>query len=501
MKGRRAILAGAAAAAAAIAGGTLLLAPSPPQPLAALVPDDVLLYLEFPDGRAPAALAERFPEAREGIERWRSWEPRLAGPAAIYVDREREWVFLARLTRTAALLADVEVEDGVGIVGQSPEALRRRRARRGNLADREEFRRLGRPGFLDLYALGPPGRLRDFGAVGFELGPEGSLRGRALYRGSLLRLYLERYVRAPGRGFPRGGGPAAGALTEAFPRLWDDLLHALSLTDRERLEAEARALARDFLGHRSLKEFLDRVGPSWGVTVVPTPHGFPALVAWVELPDAEARETLGRMLHRFAQDLRAHARRSGQAPLYDLEVEGAVWRLKFPWAAGLRLGEAFTPAYRFEKDRLVLSTCAAALEAPAAEPGEAHVALTVEVPAALELARTLAPIVADAAVAAEADRKADELFRRAMPPAVQAALRRQFPEASDRERFLAQERARGRARALEDLSRGEDWRMARDGFLAHLDALAARLAGLSRVRACGRFTPEGFDFEIAFRRR
>ncbi|MFN3486794.1 MAG: hypothetical protein ACK44W_15105, partial [Planctomycetota bacterium] len=113
----------------------------------------------------------------------------------------------------------------------------------------------------------------------------------------------------------------------------------------------------------------------------------------------------------------------------------------------------------------------------------------------------LAPIVADAAVAAEADRKADELLRRAMPPEVQAALRRQFPEASDRERFLAQERARCRARALEDLSRGEDWRMARDGFLARLDALAARLAGLSRVQACGRFTPEGFDFEIAFRRR
>lgn len=500
MKGRRAILAGAAAAAA-IAAGALLLAPSPPTPLAALVPDDVLFYLEFPDGRAPAGLEERFPEAREAIGRWRSWEPRLAGPAAVYVDREREWVFLARLTRTAALLADMEVEAGVAVVGQSPAALARRRARRGSLADREEFRRLGRPGFLDLYALRPAGRLRDFGAVGFELGPGGSLRGRALYRGSLLRLYLERYVRAPGRGFPRGGGPAAAALTEAFPRLWDDLLHALSLADRERLEAEARALARDFLGRRSLREFLDRVGPSWGFTVVPTPHGFPAAVAWVELPDAEARETLGRMLHRFAQDLRAHARRSGEAPLYDLEVEGAVWRLKFPWAAGLRLGEAFTPAYRFEKDRLVLSTCAAALEAPVPEPGEAHAAFALEVPAALGLARALAPLAADAAVAAEAGRRAEELFRRAMPPAVLAALRRQFPEASDRERFLAEERARCRARALEDLSRGEAWRQAREEFLARLDALGARLAGIARVEASGRFTAEGFDFEIAVRTR
>jgi hypothetical protein len=500
VKGRRAILAGAAAIAA-IAAGAFLLAPSPPRPLAALVPDDVLFYLEFPDGRAPAWLAERFPEAREGLERWRSWESRIAGPAAIYVDREREWVFLARLAGTAALLADVEVDGGVAVVGQSEAARARRRARRGNLADREEFRRLGRPGFLDLHALRPRGRLRDFGAVGFEIGPDGSMRGRALYRGSLLRLYLERYVRAPGRGFPRGGGPAAAAFTEAFARLWDDLLLALPRVDRERLEAEARSLARDFLGRRSFREFLDRVGPSWGFMIVPTPQGFPAAVAWVELPDAEARETLGRMLHRFAQDLRAHARRSGEAPLYDLEVQGSVWRLKFPWAAGLRLGEAFTPAYRFEKDRLVVSTCAAALEAPGAEPGEAHAALAIEVPAALELARALAPLAADAAVAAEADRRAEELFRRALPPAALAALRRQFPEASDRERFLMEERARCRARALEDLSRTEEWRQARERFLAGLDAWAARLAGLARVEAAGRFTPEGFDFEIVFRGR
>ncbi|HXG61155.1 MAG TPA: hypothetical protein VNO22_07275, partial [Planctomycetota bacterium] len=121
MKGRRAILAGAAAAAA-IAAGALLLAPSPPRPLAALVPDDVLFYLEFPDGRAPAWLAERFPEAREGLERWRAWESRIAGPAAIYVDRGREWVFLARLSGTAALLADVEVDGGVAVVGQSEAA-------------------------------------------------------------------------------------------------------------------------------------------------------------------------------------------------------------------------------------------------------------------------------------------------------------------------------------------------------------------------------------------
>jgi len=494
-------------ASGAAAGLAVLLAvflrPRPPEefPLADLVPSDAVFYAGFPDRTRLEALlpllpAEEAKRVRDGLD---SAGPHLAGGVAVYVDLEGRWVFLARLTRASALVAGGEVENGAAVVAQSPEALARHKARKGALADEEAFRRLRSRCFLNVRALRPRwSRLRDFEAVGFDIQSADPLvlRGRILYRGGVFRLFLEQYVQAPGQGPPQGEGPAAAALTEYFPRLWDEFVADLSPLNRERAEREAQVLSGAFLNGRGMKEFLKRVGPSWGFSVVSTPHDFPALVVWIELADEAARDTLGKMLHRAAQDADKYAREKGEAPWLELGAEGGIWRVRFQGQAALRRGEALSPAYTFEKNRIVLSTCASALAAPPAAPGGSHASLTVDVPRARELLLQLAAFLADGAFREEAAKQADRLYREVFTTAALAALKRQTPDASDRERFLVGQRAQLEGRALGDLRSTERYEKELARQKARLEAWTGRFERWDRLTANGRFTGEGFDFEL-----
>ena len=120
---------GVLAAAAAVA----LFRPRPREqfPLLERVPSDAVFYAGFPDYRELEAMPT--PWSGEIRRRLDSARPHLAGGLAIYLDRERQWVALARLTRSSALLAGSELEDGAAVVAQTPEALARHRTRRGSL--------------------------------------------------------------------------------------------------------------------------------------------------------------------------------------------------------------------------------------------------------------------------------------------------------------------------------------------------------------------------------
>jgi hypothetical protein len=491
---------GAAAALSAVAA--FVFRPRAPEafPLAELVPADAVFYAGFRDLARLEALLPLLPadparRLREGLD---SARPHLSGGAAVYLDREGQWVFLARLTRASALVAGGEVENGAAVVAQTPEALARHKARKGALAGEEAFRRLRSSGFLNVRALRLPGRFRDFEAAGFEVESVDPLvvRGKAAYRGSVLRLFLEQYVQAPGQGPPPGDSPAAAAFTEHFPRLWEEFVADLSPMNRERAEREAATLSQAFLRGRGLKEFFKRVGPSCGLQAVPTPHGFPALVLWIELAGEETRDLLGKMLHRAAQDAKNYAREKGEAPFVELSAEGAVWRVRFPGQAALRLGEAFTPAYTFEKNRIVLSTCASALQAPPPSPGPAHASLSVDVARARELLLQLAPLLADGVFRDEAARQAERLYREMFTPDALAALRRQTPDASDRDRILAGHRAQLEARALGDLAKSERYAGELERQKARLESWAAPFSRWDRLAASARFTGEGLEFEL-----
>ncbi len=429
-------------------------------PLAGLVPADALFYGGFPDARSLEDLASKLPadwtaDLLSGLEEAR---PRLAGGVAVYLDRELEWVLLARLTRTAAALSRGVVEDGAAVFARSPGALARHRARKGALADLESFRALGSRLFVNLAPLRLPGRLGDFRAIGLEVAGADPwvVRGRAAYRAGLFRLYLEEYANLPGRGAPQGGGPVAAALAESFVRLWDDLLRDLPPSDREHAEREAAALGRDCLGGRTLREFLRRVGPSCGITVLPAPSGdLPSLVAWVDLADDGARETLGAMLERAVQDAGRYARDRGRPPALELEAG----RVRFPWAEALALDDAFTPAYAFQGNRLVFSTRAAALQAPPVAAGDAHGTISIEVGPALELARALAPLLADRAFRDESGRSLRDLRRT--------------------------------PRYAEELARRKE----------RIEGWAKALGWLERVTWTGRYTADGLAFELRAERR
>ena len=255
-RARWVLLAGVLLAAGAAA---VVLRPRPLErfPLAELVPAKARFYAGFPDFRELEELPG--PWAAEIRAKLEPARPHLAGGLAIYGDAAGEWVLLARLTRGSALLAGAAVEDGAAVVAQSPEALARHRTREGSLAELPEFRRLGSRFFVNLEPLKLRGRLHDFAAVGFDRVPGADLvlRGRALYRGSLFRTYLEQYVQAPRHGAPAGPAPAGAVLTEYFPRVWEEIVHdVLDLVDAEKAEREAQLLSRDFLEGRSFREFL-----------------------------------------------------------------------------------------------------------------------------------------------------------------------------------------------------------------------------------------------------
>jgi hypothetical protein len=476
-----------------------LFRPRPPEkfPLAELVPAGAVLYAGFPDYREIDAI--KTPWSDEIRRRLDPLRPHLAGPLAVYLDRSFEWVALARLTRASAAFAGAEVVNGAAVAAQSPEAMARHKAREGSLAELPEFKTLGSRFFFNLEILRLRGRLRDFSAVGFDL--QGAdpfvLRGRALYRGGLFRTYLEQYVHAPRHGGPEGSAPFQASLTEHFPRVWEEVIHDLLDTiDCEKAEREAQILSREFLGGRSFREFLGRLGPAWGCALVPTPHSRPALVVWIDLPDDATRDLARMMVHRAINDAIKVRRDRGLAPPFEVSADGPISRVKYISAAGLRLGEAFTPAYTFEKNRFVFSTCASTLSAPAVQSGESHGGATLDVGALFDAVRSLAPHFADDKFRAAAERKATALQLRTSTPDTATMLKKQFPHPADLAKHLEAQKAQFEARALDDLSKTLPWQEELTRVRASIEVWAERLGWLDHAAWTGRFTSEGLDFEL-----
>ncbi|HLF93788.1 MAG TPA: hypothetical protein VJB14_10000 [Planctomycetota bacterium] len=492
---------------AALLGTGLLAAflrPRPPEefPLAELVPQDALFYAGFPDVRRFEELLSRIPGAWKEEDRRKLEEarPHLSGPIAFYLDAKGEWVGLARLTRAAAWVADVEGD--AAVFAQTPAALERFRGRTGALRDVASFRDLKSRLFLNLESFDLKGRFGDFAALGFEIEPGDPwvIRGRAAYRPDRFRLYIERYVQAPHRAGSAESGPAAQlALTDPFLRLWDDLLEGLSAEARDRVEREMQVLRRDLLDGRDVREFLGRLGPRWGLAAVPTPHGFPALVAWLDLPDDAAREMLEKLLDRAAKDNERVSRGYGQVPAIEVEKKDGHWRMKFPWAASLRLGEAFTPSYALAGNRLVVSTCAAALSPPAVGAGDAHAAVSVKVAPAIELLASAAPYLTDDAFCSEADGMALARYVREFNPLALGALARKIPDPVERAKHLEVRRAEFVAEALAEIAKGRKYQDELARRKAEIAAWGERLSWIDRIEGSGRFMGDGLRFELRAR--
>jgi hypothetical protein len=491
------LLAGGLAVLAA--GAAWLLRPRPPEPLplAELVPPDAVLYLGFPDYRE----LDRIPtpwsgEIRKQLDPAR---PHLAGPLAVYLDRSLQWVALARLTRASAVLAGAEVVNGAAVAAQTPEALARHKEREGSLAGLAEFQALGSRFFFNLERLKPRGRLRDFSAIGFELQSTSPfvLKGRALYRGGLFRTYLEQYVHAPPRGLAEGSAPFQATLTEYFPRIWDEITHdLLDVIDREKVDREAQLLSREYLDGRPLREFLAKLGPGCGLSLVPTSHGMPALVVWIDLADEKTSELVRKMIHRSVNDGARVRRDRGLPPAIELSDEGPVTRVKVAKSAALRLGESFTPAYRVDKNRFVFSTCESVLAAPVPAAGASHAAVAVEIGPLLDAIRSLATLAADEEFRAEAERSAMTLYVRTFTPSALVALRKQYPDPVELAKYQDARKAQFVARALEDLSKTVPYQEELTRARASIEVWADRIGWLERASWTGRFTSEGFDFEL-----
>ncbi len=474
---------------AALGGaGAMLLRPRAlePFPLAELVPADAVLYAGVPDVQRLAGL----PGLEDLAERLAPARAHLSGAAAVYLDRHGDWVFLARLTRLAALVAGGETENGAAVVARTPAALERHKARRRSILELDTFRRLGARIFVNLDAL-PFHARRDFSAVGLELAGTDPLvlRGRALYRGDLFRLYVEQYLQAPPR---TSTSPLGGVFVEPLSRLWDDILLGLNPVDKDRTERVATGLARDFYDGRAFRDFLQKAGGAWGVEFRPGPTA----TLWLDLPDADLRDRLARMLPKMTADVAKFHKDRGEAPPWELAREGELWRIRIPRSAELRLGAAFDPAYVFRGERLLMSTSAAALEVAPSAPGPGQLALALELAPALELARSCAPLIADGAFREEAELGAAGLYTKAFTPETLAALRRQLPDPADLRKFLEARRSELRARALEELSKSPKYAEELARVRGQIDAWAGRLGRLSKIELSGRYTGEGLDLQV-----
>jgi hypothetical protein len=485
-----------------IAGGlaAAFLRPRSPEefPLAELVPADALAYAGFPDLSQFEAVATRIPGAWSEDDRRRLDGSRshLSGAIALYLDLHGEWVLLARLTRAAAAIGGETVEGDAAIVAQSPAAMERWRARKGSLLDLPTFRRLAQPCYLNLETLARADDLVDFTAAGFRI--EGTdpwrVRGRLLYRADRLRTILERSVQAP-RSAGTGAGQTALQLVATDPvvRIWEAYVGTLPADDRERVERESLLLQREFLGGRSLREFLTGLGPRWGVALAPTPDGMPALQAWVEVPDPRTGDTLEKMLVRAARDAERQAHARGQAPFLELAPSGPPWKLLFPGSPALRLGEDFAPAFRVTEGRLVFSTCQATLGAPPPGTGDAHAQLQVRPEAALRMARAAIPYLTDRAFRTEADSMAVARYFREYGPLSLGVLSRKIPDPAERETYLAVRRAEFVADALSELSKTDRYRDLEARLEKTISAWTVRLAKIQQISITARFTGEGLD--------
>lgn len=374
-------------ALALLGGIAWLFLPRGPEefPLADLVPEDAVLYVAFRDvaelDRLPAAWIEPF---RGRLDEAR---PHLAGGLALYLDRQFEWVFLARLRRGVALLAGGDAF----ATAESPGALERHRARKGSILENPDFRALGARIFVDLQALNLPFRLGDFSALGLDVESRSPLvlRGRAKYKPALYPAYLEHYVQAP-RVNGIGVDPMTVRFTERPARLWQEVLERLSEEDREFVLREKRALEKDFLGGGSFETFLGRLGPSCGIRVEAARNDLPEVTAWMDLPDPATHAPLGEILPRAGFDWLWHLGQRREAAPYGLWREGDLWRIKIhrPWA------ERLSPAGAVRNGRLILSTRADGLDVSKGPPGEAHVTAAIQTASLFEALRAAAPILA-----------------------------------------------------------------------------------------------------------
>ena len=474
---------------AGLAGtGAVLLRPRAPEPfpLAELVPADALLYAGVTDVERLAEL----PGLEDLAARLAPARGHLSGAAAVYLDRHGDWVFLARLTRLATLVAGSDVENGAAVVARTPAALERHKTRRRSILELDTFRALGARIFVNLEAF-PFQARRDFSAIGLELAGTNPLvlRGRALYRGDLFRLYVEQYLQAPPRSSTSSLG---GVFVEPLSRLWDDVLLGLNPVDKDRTERVATGLAHDFYDGRSFHDFLQKAGGAWGFELRPGPTA----TLWLDLPDADLRRRLEQMLPKMTADVAKFHKDRGEVPPWELAREAGIWKLKIPRAAELRLGPAFDPAYAFRGERLLMSTSAAALDVAPATSGASHLALAVEVEPALELLRSSAHLLADGAFREEAELGAAGLYGKAFTPGTLDSLKRQLPDPADLRKFLEARRSELRARALEEIAKTPKYAEELARVRKEIDAWAERLQRVSKVDLSGRYASEGLELEL-----
>lgn len=486
---------------AAAGGGVALFRPRPIEefPLAELVPDDAVFYAGFPDLRRFEEIAAKVPGAwtDENRKKFEEAKPHLSGALAFYLDSKGDWVGLARLTRAASAIAGGTVEDGAAIFSSHPAAIERRRARKGALADLPAFRRLGFPCFLNLASFDLEGPLSDVVAAGFrvESADPWRLQGRLAYRADRFRTFLERAVPAPLTAGVADGGPGIQWVsTDPVLRLWDEYLETLTSDERDRVDREIQILQRDL--QRDPRDVLGSLGPRWGMALAPSPHPTPAFLAWIEIPDPATAEMLEKMLVRAAGDAERQARARGQSPFLELSKADAGWRLRFPKSPALRMGDAWSPAFRVTPDRIVFTTCEGVFDVPGPARGAAHGELRVRPAAALEMARSSLSFLTDRAFRGEADGISRARQLRESGPLALGALSRKFPDPAEREKFLVTRRAEFAAEALAEISKTDRYRDER----ARLERLIAdwtgRLAGIERIGLTGRFTGEGFDFAL-----
>lgn len=490
MKRRGWLIVGGVVLALGVAAAVLF-RPRPPErfPLAELVPADALAYAGVPDVRTLA----KIPGLEDLAARLEPAQAHLSGAAAVYLDRQGDWVFLARLTRLATLVAGGEVENGAAVVAKSPEALARHKSRRGSILELPSFRALGTTIFFNLEALRFHAR-RDFSAVGLELASVEplTLRGRALYRGDLFRLYVEEYLRAPRR---TSGAPVGGVFIEPLTRLWDDLQLGLTPVEQERVERLCAGLSRDFNEGRPWRDFLRDLGGAWGVDLRPGP----TITAWLDLPDEALKERLERMLPKMTADVAKYHRDRGEAPPWELRAEGGLWRVRVPRTPELRMGAALDPAYTFRVKRWILSTSAAALDTPEGKGTPGHLALSLDLPAAFDVLRSAAPLIADVAFRDEAELGADSLFAKAFTAETLASLKKQMPEPAELRKFMEARRSEMRAKALEELSKSPKYADELKKVRDEIELWAGKLSKARRVELGGVFASEGLELEIILR--
>jgi len=229
---------------------------------------------------------------------------------------------------------------------------------------------------------------------------------------------------------------------------------------------------------------------------VPTPFGKPALVVWIDLPEEGSRDIAAKMVHRAIGDAVKLRRDKGLAPSFEVLADGPLWRIKAASARGLRYGESWAPAYTFEKNRFIFSTCASVMEIRPTPAGDAHAEVSIDVPLLIEAIRALAPMKADDAFRPEAERRATLRSHRFFDSEMLAVLKKRFPDPSDLATFQEMQQAQFEAGALDEISKTLPWQEELTRARASIEARAEGLSWLSRAALSGRFTSEGFDFEL-----